>query len=545
MYAELTLSGTCRDADRQVRSLLSISTRDSFVFTTFFRTCAAIRTDRRVRRVLVHVKPTFSSPMPAALEEIRRELERLSEAGKELVFYATDYRDAHLYLASACAQRVLHPLGALRCTGIARNSLFFKRLADRLGIRFQIVRRGKFKSAADRLRLETIDPANLEQYQRWIDHAASHLHDTIAGGYARPRADLDAMLCGRSLDASEALEQGWIDEASTIESLRDRWKNEKVRPRTVKTRRSLGRGKRVAVLSFEGAIVEGRSRMNPLLGQTMGSETFVKQVDSLRRRRRVRAVVLRVNSGGGSAVASEDIRSALVRLAGDKPLLVSMSAVAGSGGYWISMTGSPVYACATTLTGSIGVINIAVDAGTALADQGITHSVVKTHEHADAGTGLRPLSPQELEDLDRQVGSVYERFLRLVADNRSIGVGEVHERAQGRVWAGEDAVEQRLVDRTGGLADAVEEARKAAGLRRARVVFLPHTKRSLLERLVSREGRPVEMEESLRLQSIVGCARSLLRIANRPLVIEPAALAIPHLLDAGGLDLFDADVQVE
>ena len=544
MYAELTLSGSYRDTDRQVKSLLAFSTRETFVFTTFFRTCAAIRADRRVRRVLVHVKPTFNAPMPAALEEIRRELVRVSDAGKELVFYATEYRDAHLYLASACSKRALHPLGSIRCTGIARSTLFFKRLADRLGIRFQVVRRGRYKSAADRFRLETIDPANLEQYQRWIDQAASLIHTTIASGCGKDRADVDALLAGRTLDAAEALREGWVDETATIESLRESWTNEKIRRRTVKTPRSIGRGKRVAVLCLEGAIVEGRSRVSPLIGQAVGSETFVKQIDSLRRSRRVRAVVLRVNSGGGSAVASEDIRSALARLAGEKPLLISMSDVAGSGGYWISMTGSPVYACATTLTGSIGVIMIAVDAGRALADQGITHSVIKTHEHADAGTGLRELTPREIEALDSQVASVYDRFLHLVADNRNIDVEGVHKRAQGRIWAGEDALEHRLVDRIGGLSDAVEEAQKVAGLRRARIVFVPRIKRSPVERLLSQGSRTKDLRVHGLLQ-VAATGACLPHAANHPMLIEPAALGVADLLDAGGLDLLNADFQIE
>ncbi len=544
MYAELTLSGSYRDTDPQVKSLLALSTRDTFVFTTFVRTCAAVRADRRVRRVLVHVTPTFNAPMPAALEEIRRELVRLADAGKELVFYATEYRDAHLYLASACSKRALHPLGSIRCTGIARTSLFFKRLADRLGIRFQIVRRGKYKSAADRFRLETIDPANLEQYQRWIDRAASVIHGAIATGCGKTPADVDVLLAGRTLDAAEALREGWVDETTTVESLRDSWSDEKIRRRRARTPRSIGRGKRVAVLCFEGAIIEGRSRMSPLIGQAVGSETFVKQINALRKSRRVRAVVLRVNSGGGSAIASEDIRSALARLLADKPLLVSMSGVAGSGGYWISMTGSRIYACATTLTGSIGVINIAVDAGAALAEQGITNSVIKTHEHADAGNGLRSLTPQEIEDLDAQVASVYDRFLELVADYRSMDREGVHERAQGRVWAGEDAVEQRLVDRIGGLSDAVEEARSVAGLRRAKIVFVPRPRRSLFERLLARGSSSAALH-SRSLFPAATTAAALTRLANRPMLLEPAGIAAGHLLDPWGLDLFDADLQVE
>lgn len=535
MIAELTLSGTYRETAYQVKSLMRVSRRGTFRLDRFYARCQAIRSNRRVTRVLVHVKRDFTAATVAALEEIRAHLEELAADGTELVFYATEYRDEHLYLASACSQRLLHPLGSLRCQGLARTNVFFKRLGDRLGAKVQVIRRGAYKSAMDRFRLDEIDPANLEQYSRWLEVGAAALHSTICEGYGKRRDELDELLAGRLLSSAEALEAGWVDRTVPLESLRAEWKEQKQKIRTPKARDHVGRGKRIAVLFFEGSIVEGKSSYNAALGQMIGSETFVKQVDALRRNARVKAVVLRVNSGGGSAVASEDIRTALVRLADAKPLVVSMSEVAGSGGYWIAMTGTTVFALRTTLTGSIGVINLALHLGRALEKQGITHSTIRTHDHADAGAIWRPLEDAELEEVDGQVHAIYERFLALVGEHRSMSRDEVHERAQGRVWAGLDAEAQRLVDRLGGLSDAIAEAQSRAGLSRARIEFHPRMKYSLVERMIYSRGNAAAV-----VAAVVGGVRAVDRFTGRSLVLEPIGLFDPRTLD-----VFNADLEIE
>jgi protease IV len=552
MFTELTLTGSYREIGYQVKTLAAVRPRETFIFADFYRTCAAIRADRRVSRVLVHVKPGFRALTVAALEEVRGELVRLAEAGKELVFYAGSYSDQLLYLASACKVRIMHPLGELRCVGLSRSTLYFKQLADRYDLSVQVYRRGRYKSAADRFRLDAIDPSDLEQFQRCLDVSVARLHDTIRAGYGASQDSLADLLGGRILDADEALEAGWIDAIRPLDTLRAQWLEEKVRKRSVKTPRRAGMGKRIAVLCFEGMIVEGKNRENPILGQSMGSESFVRQIDSLRKSRRVRAVVLRVNSGGGSAVASEDIRTALVRLAQKKPLVVSMSEVAGSGGYWISMTGSPIFARSTTVTGSIGVLNLHVGLGETLTRLGITHATIRTHDHADAGSSLRPLTADESAQIDRQVASVYDRFVRLVAETRGMTMEDVDARGQGRVWTGDDAAAEHLVDRIGGLSDAIEEARRVAGIDRARIQFLPHVKHSLIERLVHRRGasaasaRPGGIdgfrEPAGTLRAIVAL---LANLTDRPLLIEPGSIFLAQSLDAWLDDQLDTDLQIE
>lgn len=550
MFTEVVLAGSYRDTAPQGKSPARLSSGTEFRFDSFYRRCHAIAHDGKVSHVLVRVKPGFASRTVAALQEIREQLEFLAGHGKQLVFYATDYRDAHLYLASACHRRVIHPLATLRATGLATDRLYFKRVLDEYGLAPQIVRRGRYKSAADPLRVDRPDPHYAEEYQRFLNVSCEHLHRVTITGYGKQRPELEELLGGRILSASEALERGWVSDVASREGLLRSWDEEKLRRRTVKVRSHIGRGKRIAVLTFEGSIVEGESRFRPILGQSIGSDSFVTHVDRLRRDRRTAAVVLRVSSGGGSAVASEDIRLALARLAGEKPLVVSMSELAGSGGYWISMSGATVFARDTTLTGSIGVINIALAYGEALERRGVTHGVVKTHDHADTGRGLRELSEEELAELDRQVASIYDQFLGLVSGARDLSREEVDAHAQGRIWAGADALEHRLVDRLGGLRDAIDEARRRASLSRARIDFYPQARTSLADRLLARALRNVSTSTGLANRAATllqggGLFSELATLTGVPLLLMPAAIDEQALLDSRLVHLLNQDLEVE
>lgn len=524
MYAVITLSGTYRETAPQAKSLLSVAQGTQFRFDSFYKRCQAIREDRKVTRVLVQTKADFTAGPTAALEEIRAQLAALSEAGKELFFYTADYHDQHLYLASACDHRLIHPLGDVRCLGLARNNLFFKQLLDRYGITVQIARRGKYKSAADRFRIDSIDDAVREEYQRWLDVSAETLHRTIINGYAKSAEELDELTDGRVLSADEAVQRGWCSRSVPIGTLLDEWKQEKAKQRTRKVPKHVGRGKRVAVLVFEGAIAEGKNRQNPLLGQTIGSDSYVPKIDALAKDKRVAAVVFRVNSGGGSAVASEDIRGALTRLAGKKPLVVSMGQVAGSGGYWISMAGATVLARATTLTGSIGVITLSANIGAGLRERGVTESTLRTHPHADAMGAFRALSDDEYAQLDRTVESIYQRFLQMVAESRGLSVEQVHEHAQGRVWAGVDAQENGLIDQIGGLPEAIHVAKQRAGIDAARIEFHPTVKQSFLERMLFKQAQkaaPIELGSwaGSSTMGLMAATESVLAdLVNRPLL---------------------------
>lgn len=535
MYTTLTLTGSYHETTPQSRSPLSLlSPSGTFAFDRFYLRTARILADRRIKRVLVHATSRFSIGPTAGLQEIRARLVELAAAGKELVFHASEYSDLHLYLASACQVRVIHPLGAVRAVGFARTFLFFKRAADKNRVSVQISRRGRYKSAGDAFRVDSIDESNREQYQRWFNIAAEHVHSTILAGYAKPREELDLLLGGEVLDASVAVARGWCTHSAAKETLLDQWKRERMSRRKVKSPSHLGRGKRLAVLTFEGGIVEGKNRYDPLMRQSVGSESFVPHIDALAGDRRVKAVVFRVNSRGGSAVASEDVRSALERLSEKKPLVVSMANYAGSGGYWISMVGRKLFARDLTVTGSIGVITLTAALNEAIEAHGITHTTLRTHAHADAMGPYRTLDEAEFAALDEHTAAVYERFLDTVQSGRELPRAQIDACGQGRVWSGADAVQRRLVDSIGGLSEAIAEAKRLADLNRCRIDFYPKPRRSLPQRLLSRMlggsqlGSISSVVSGDSARAIVGAAAGLLEGAsvvgewgNRPLLWSP------------------------
>jgi protease-4 len=266
-------------------------------------------------------------------------------------------------------------------------------------------------------------------------------------------------------------------------------------------------------------VVDGKTRRHPLLGEAVGSETFTAEVEKLRKARRVKGVVLRINSGGGSATASEDVLSALRRLAKEKPLVISMSEAAGSGGYWIACTGERLFVRETSLTGSIGVLVMLLSARTLLERLGITGSVIKSAEHADMGSVLRPPTETERKAVDTLVEAVYRDFISRVAGARALQRPRVERLAEGRIWSGRDAVARGLADETGGVTEAVDYLRRRLGLRRATVRFYPDTRPGLLQRIVLR--RPGSAEQLL---GAVSSAEEAAALNAAPLAVMPHSL---------------------
>jgi protease-4 len=245
-----------------------------------------------------------------------------------------------------------------------------------------------------------------------------------------------------------------------------------------------GRGKRIAVLFLEGAVCDGESRRHPLFGTCFGDRTSSREIRKLADDKKVKAVVLRVNSPGGSAIASETIRGELAYLREKKPVVVSMANVAGSGGYWISTEAERVFADALTLTGSIGVLMLLLEVETVLRKHGVTTDAVETARLAGIGSPLRKMTREEHHLLETRVEQVYEDFLRRVATARSRTPEDTESVAGGRVWSGRDAVEVGLADELGGLPDAIEYLRRSLGKKRVSVHVYPEVKTSLLQRII-------------------------------------------------------------
>ncbi len=574
-YAKLTLKGRFRETGSQVSSLASAAGKD-FRFDQFLIKVQILLHKRRVRRILIVCDPEFQPLLWGGAEAVRAQLQRLAEAGKELWFYAREYRPLQLYLASACGHKVLHPLGSLSYLGVSRSFLFFKKAMSRADIDAEIIRRGEFKSAGDRFRTDQLDEPGRRQYQAYFDSVSDELRDKIADGYSDKAADsedgsegavhsiypkLEALQAGTILPAGSAESEGWVDQVKTLDRLEAEWKADKYKklslkkpgrafvvsldtsavgedgapdsagtqvdaaagtaegaakqdggervhgsahniqtsprptkphlprpllskPRTI----SLKPRKKIAVLVFEGAIIDGKSKQHPLLGQAVGPESFIPHIRKLEEDKSVKGVVLRVNSGGGSATASEDILDALARLREKKPLVVSMSEVAGSGGYWIATEAERIFAHHATLTGSIGVILMFFYLEKFLKKHGITASSLKTGPYADLGSVLRSMDKKERELMDAEVERIYRQFLERVSRCRGRSEDEIDAVARGRVWSGFEARQQHLIDEIGGIESAVAYLLGKLELPRAKVQFYPRIKRSFLEKQIEKAG---------------------------------------------------------
>lgn len=484
-YAKLTLTGSYHETSPQASGFQGSG---RFQFDRFLLAVEKILDSPRIERVLIDCRNDFSPRLFGGAEAVREQIRRLTESGKETYFYAREYDALRLYLASSARYRRMHPLGTFSFLGLARPFLFFRNLLDRNKVDPQVIRRGKYKSAADRLEKETLDPANEEQYTAYLTDVEGAMSRAIEEGLNKSGEELRDLRNGTMLTAEAAKEEGWVDEVGTLSQLLREWKEDKVKERKLK---KLGKGygsgrKKLAILFFEGSIVDGKTRRHPLLGQSIGDASFVAEVKKLAEDKSIKGVVLRINSGGGSATASEEILSSLRELSAKKPVVVSMSEIAGSGGYWIALEGARIFAENTTLTGSIGVVTLSLTVQKLLKKHGITSATLRTAPHADLGSALRKMTKEERRLIEETVDELYEKFVDTVAAARGRTREEILAVAEGRVWSGTGAATNGLVDEIGGIHNALAYLRGAAGLKKSKVLLYPETKRSIIGKLIAR-----------------------------------------------------------
>ncbi len=530
-YATLVLSGTFREGALQSKSPLNRTSSSDFRFDRFLARVEWILSRKAISRILIDYRADFAPRLYAGAEAVRRQLLRLRDAGKELHMVASELNELGLYLASVANYRYLHPTGSVALRGLAKSFTFARARLDREGIVPHVTRRGNYKSAGDFLRSSRLEDDTREEYQRYLDSVEDVLLTAIAEGYGRSLPELRELQKQPQLFDREAIDAGFCHDRKSKAEIEDQWRNEKWREHKARRlRHSIGRGKRVAVVVLEGSIAPGTSRRLPLMGQSLGSRSVVDTLRSLRKDKRVHAVVARVNSPGGSAVASDEMRHELSRLAEEKPLFVSMSEVAGSGGYWISTVGKKLFAEETTLTGSIGVITLTIDASQLLARAGLTGDAVRTADMADRGATYRAPSEAELAVAEQEVDQYYQAFLDIVARFRNTTPEMIDRIAQGRVWSGRDALKVGLVDAVGGLQDAIDAAREELGRRRVRLEYYPRTKLNLVERLIA-GGVAAESGATTELASIAPARTALLLLRDAPRLFRKPLAVIPELWD--------------
>ncbi|MBR4583354.1 MAG: signal peptide peptidase SppA [Bacteroidales bacterium] len=454
------------------------------------------KTDDRIKGIYLDMDG--ASAGTATIEELRNKLIEFKESGKFIISYATAYSQFGYYLASVADEVYVNPQGGMSWQGMCSQIMFYKNVLEKLGVEMQVFRHGQFKSAVEPYICDKMSPANRKQYSVLLNSIWGKVCRGISEARGISVEDLNMYADSLSLrKAQDAVDLKFADAVKYYDEVIDELKAksgfdgkdkdmfidlEKYAKASVPNVKENKSKNEVAVLFAEGEIVDG----NGGKGQ-MGGDKIAEELRKIRENDDVKAVVLRVNSPGGSGLASEVMWREIqkVKQAG-KPVVVSMGNLAASGGYYISCSADYIYAQPTTLTGSIGVFGMFPNLQGLVTDKiGLTIDTVCTNAHADFGSTMRPVTEMEYNYVQQSIEDFYDTFLTRVFDGRKGKGAEGHvlsEKAlvdsigQGRVWAGADAIEIGLVDELGSLNDAVKKAVELANIPDYKIVEYPAKK---------------------------------------------------------------------
>jgi protease-4 len=430
----------------------------------------------------------------ATLAEIRRELESFRESGKFIVSYADTYSQTGYYLASLADKVVINPEGNLDLHGLASMPIFFKDALDKLGIEMQIFKVGTYKSAVEPFTQNEMSEANREQVNSYLHDAWSFLRSDIAASRTLTPADIDMLANQMPLMQTTdfLLSANLVDTLlyetemkDYLRSLLELEEDKKIPSVTVANMKSVTTktvkktNNTIAILYASGNIVSGSGSAN------IQDKYMVNQIEKLKDDKEIKAVVFRVNSGGGSAYASEQIWKAITDLKAEKPVVVSMGDLAASGGYYIACNADKIVAQPTTLTGSIGIFGVIPNFEGLTNKLGVHTDVVKTNEFSDFGNMTRPFNDQESQLLQNMIDRGYDLFLTRCAEGRNMPKDSLALYAEGRVWTGNQAKEIGLVDELGGIEKAIEIAAEMANLGKSYVIFEYPRMRSMIDELLN------------------------------------------------------------
>ncbi len=444
----------------------------------------------------------------ATVEEIRNALLEFKESGKWIVSYSEIYTQKAYYLASVSDELWLNPQGMVEWKGLGAQMMFMKGMFEKLEVEPQIIRYGKFKSAVEPLILDKMSEANRHQTMTYMSDLWNKMLRGIAEGRSKTVEDLDALAQNATIqNGKDALENGLVDELlfkdQVMEKLRERLEitdedmkvnfiglaKYKNAPKVKGDDEKTGKKEHIAIIYAVGSIEGGEGD-----DETIGSEKISAEIRKARKDDKVKAIVLRINSPGGSALASDVIWREVVLAREAKPVVVSMGDVAASGGYYIACAADTILAQPNTITGSIGVFGVLMNAQKLVNNKlGIMIDTVKTNRFADLGTPFRALTPIERDIIQNGVNEIYLDFITKVGQGRGMTTDEVDSIGQGRVWSGEDALEIGLVDLLGGIDDAVKIAAGMAKVENYRVVEYPAQKDPLEQMIKELSGQGEEV----------------------------------------------------
>lgn len=440
----------------------------------------------------------------ATIKEIRDELIEYKKSGKWIIAYGEVFSQGAYYLATVADKVYMHPEGGMELSGLGGNITFFKKALDKYGVEMQVIRgkNNKFKSAVEPFLYDKMSDANREQTELYLKGLWGVALDGISSARKISVEQLNHIADSMPVQQPDvALKLGLIDGLKYKDEVYDELKQKTGAEdyddiNFISLRRYKKTGgnddepktkERLAVIYADGGIEDGKGDES-----TIGSETLSEAIRDARLDSKVKAVVIRVNSPGGSALASDVIWREVKLCEKVKPVVVSFGDVAASGGYYISAAADKIFAQPNTITGSIGVFGVLPNAQKLANDFGVTFDGVRTNKHSDLGSPFRPLSPEEYAIIQQGVEKIYDKFLTVVADGRHLTKEYVDSIGQGRVWCATDAKRIGLVDEIGSLEDAIAYAAKLAKLGDYKITKLPKLKDPFLQLISDLTGEELE-----------------------------------------------------
>lgn len=420
----------------------------------------------------------FSVDAPATAHAIREALLDFKKSGKWIVAYGDSYTQTSYYICSVADKIYLNPQGMVDWHGLASNPYFLKDLLAKFGVKVQLCKVGKYKSAPEMLTADKMSEPNREQVTAYMTGIWNVMLKDVSASRIIPVDSLNAYADRFVALANQPdlVKMKLIDKLMYTDEVKGEIKkllkidaDEDIKQLSlsdmINVKGAKEKGDEIAIYYAYGEIVDSETGSLTEQGHNIVANTVCKDLEKLANDDDVKAVVLRVNSPGGSAYASEQIWHAIQMLKAKKPVVVSMGGYAASGGYYISCGANYIYTEPTTVTGSIGIFGMFADFSGLLTEKlGVKFDEVKTNKHAAFGTIARPFNEEEMALLDQYIGRGYELFRKRVADGRKLSIDAVEEIAQGRVWLGNDALGIKLVDAIGSMDDAVKKAAQLAKL---------------------------------------------------------------------------------
>jgi len=497
-------------------------------FLSLIQNIEKASSDPRITTILL--EPSQLEMGWAKLNELRVSLDQFKRGGKKVLALIGEGGSREYFLASVADKVYLSPVGVLDLKGMRAEVMFFKDTLGKLGVQADLEHIGRYKNFSDQLTDDKMSDAFREAENAVLDSIYGNFINTVAAARRRPSEEMRIMIEETGpFEAERAVRVGIVDGLRYEDQILDDLKtgNQDGEPPTISIsdynrvpERNAGGRERIALVYAVGSISSGEDSSNPLEGgKTMGARTFISVLDDVAKDKSVKGVIIRIDSPGGDAFASDDIWREMTALHKKKPMVISMSDLAASGGYYMAMTGDTIVAEPGTLTGSIGIVYGKMNLKGLYDKIGVTKEILTRGKFAAMDSDYASYTPEERDRVRVLMNDFYTKFVAKVAAARKMTPDAVDKIAQGRVWTGEQAKANGLVDELGGLSKALEILKKKVGLRpdaRIELVEYP-ARKSLFELLLSR-AQERELSLPLGISNLVAQWKRVEDVSKSPLL---------------------------